>query len=124
MEAAEQVVLKCADCRTKKRILNTDLIYFKDNHQCSFCGKTVEIEPNNQHLKFCRICKSFVESSIFQNHHKVLHPKDAPKNHKCSYCQKVFGRKSSLTEHIDRIHLKITNHQCDECSHAFLKRYC
>ena len=40
----------------------------------------------------------------------------------CNICGKPFQSKSSLKDHIDRVHKKIKNYQCPYCAHPFFKQ--
>lgn len=54
---------------------------------------------------------------------------DAESDFICKICKKQFQRESSLNKHIDRVHKKIKNHQCQHCAYSAyetrdLNRHC
>lgn len=54
----------------------------------------------------------------FQPRRKLV-PKE---NYKCPTCERILATKSSFREHVEALHLKITNFTCDACSKSYYHR--
>lgn len=96
---------------------------------CSFCTKSPkEVQALKSHktskhetsntihkcpLSGCK-AKSFVTKKRLQNHLKT-HNEDTKEI--CSYCGLIVANKHNLEKHINRVHLKLRNFECDLCEY-------
>jgi len=120
----------CDECpksyKTKIDLLQHKRVHekIKEPMSCEICHQKFSIRSKyNSHLRThtikgpqnCEICeKMFVNlrSHIQQVHQKV-------RNHKCSICDKEFGKRSGLVRHIMTVHEKMKSWPCDVCEKSF-----
>ena len=76
--------------------------------QCSFCFECFNVEQNTAS-----------HQNNFRRHVKIMH---VEKGHKCTFCEKTFGRKLLLKNHINTSHAdKVL--KCDQCDKQFKHRH-
>jgi KRAB domain-containing zinc finger protein len=104
-------------------------VELENKHSCSFCGKTLKgasalrnhitlyHQASSSKLKcpFNGCLKICVTTKQLQNHLKT-HNEDAKEI--CSICGLVLANKHNLDKHINRIHLKLRNFNCDICGYC------
>ncbi|XP_054263731.1 zinc finger protein 43-like isoform X2 [Macrosteles quadrilineatus] len=67
----------------------------------------------------CSQCAKRFQTKVELKMHNVTHSSE--KNYKCTYCRKLFKRKSSLRIHFNVLHTQPKNKFCcDECSKSFV----
>ncbi|XP_070498841.1 zinc finger protein 62-like [Chironomus tepperi] len=120
----------CDEC-PKSYKTKIDLLQHKRVHEkikeplsCEICHEKFSFRSKyNSHLRThtikgplnCELCgKMFVNlrSHIQQVHQKI-------RNHKCSICDKEFGKRSGLVRHIMTVHEKMKCWTCDVCEKSF-----
>ena len=101
---------------------------------CHICGKNVRSVYHQQHIErhqkhtveVCPHCgKSFDNKVRFQNHVRQAHLDKDKGPFQCPECEKVFPTKagrSSLNEHIRKVHRQETKHECDQCEKKYFKK--
>lgn len=76
----------------------------------------------------CRVCGKLFKRSYNWKSHMETHNPERKYPHPCTAmignqpCMKKFQRKTDLDRHVDSVHLKARNHQCDLCGNRFARR--
>ena len=124
----------CEHCQQSihKKVYNQHLI---TNHptavttvQCSQCEKTFVSEKYLEKHKefvhgisskpnFCQKC----HRGYVKNH--VCTEKSGQGEQNCEYCGKTFNWKTSLNEHINKVHKNNNPFKCEHCSQAFPSKH-
>ena len=95
--------IKCEDCGkmfSQKGFMERHRISAHLGHPCNVCGK-----------------KFTLEKSLL-NHTKLFHQNEKPLE--CSSCDKIFSKKSRLSQHISSVHLRLQ--VCDLCGKRLSSR--
>ncbi|XP_069129478.1 zinc finger protein 311-like isoform X2 [Argopecten irradians] len=115
------------------------LIHNPPKYSCDICGKRYKVntslklhvkshEPNYVKPVYpCSSCdKSFANPSLLRTHVKRKHEPESEFDrevrevkHFCYICHKTFSSKAALQEHTKIIHMRIYDHQCDQCGKVF-----
>ncbi len=99
---------------------------------CYQCGRTFESDkPLEDHMKIahccgepqplylCELCgKEFFSQSAYSTH-KMVH---SGRRFCCPLCTREFSHKHNMLEHVNRVHLKIREHSCQECEFTCRRR--
>lgn len=121
----------CNECpknyKTKIDLLQHQRIHEKsrDPFQCQHCPLLFKTRSNYAtHLRThvvkgpqpCELCdgKLFVN---LKSHIAMVHQKI--RSHKCTICQKSFGKKSGLDRHVHTVHERLKCFSCDLCEKSF-----
>ncbi len=98
--------------------------------QCEECGKAYkdirnlvfhkrEHQGEGAYIYECDMCeKRFVARERLVKH-QLIHTGDKP--FQCELCEKAFSTKSSVKEHVLRIHSKVKPFHCDTCDTRFFR---
>ena len=76
----------------------------------------------------CGVCGKLFKRSYNWKSHMETHNPERKYPHPCTAmignqpCSKKFQRKTDLDRHIDSVHLKARNHQCNLCGNRFARR--
>ncbi|XP_060084066.1 zinc finger protein 300-like [Ylistrum balloti] len=115
------------------------LIHNPPKYCCDICGKRYKVntslklhvkshEPNYVKPVYpCSSCdKSFANPSLLRTHTRRKHEPESEferevreVKHFCYICHKTFSSKAALQEHTKIIHMRIYDHQCDQCGKVF-----
>ncbi|OWF52866.1 zinc finger protein 415-like [Mizuhopecten yessoensis] len=115
------------------------LIHNPPKYCCDICGKRYKVNTSLKlHVKShepgyvkpiypCSSCdKSFANPSLLRTHSRRKHEPESEFDrevrevkHFCYICHKTFSSKAALQEHTKIIHMRIYDHQCDQCGKVF-----
>ena len=85
---------------------------------------SLRIHKQNYHEEkekvVCDLCGYVGTKYRLSRHVKEFHTKDK----KCPYCERYFGKKDSLENHLDNVHpgTSEVQHICQECGKGFMFR--
>lgn len=121
----------CNECpknyKTKIDLLQHQRVHDKarDPFRCPSCPMLFRTRSNyNTHLRThntkgpqqCSLCDGKVFVNL-RSHIQMVHQK--VRQHKCTICEKAFGKKSGLDRHIITVHERLKCWACDLCEKSF-----
>ena len=123
----------CEEC---KKAFTTDIklqIHFSKRHKgtinvlrqkCELCGKRIiDMKKHQSYRNKCDICGVFICGSESNLINHVNLIHKKIKDHQCEACGKSFGTKQYLTFHIKSVHKKLEYiHKCEICEKRFMNK--
>lgn len=106
-----------------------------DGFVCHFCPKQFgRLSELNKHLQAhsgktfdCHVCLSQFTSKYLLKEHSMIHDVNHRVRYQCDFCGGFFGRKSTLSIHMQKFHSDSVNlrrkHLCVECNVKFWTRF-
>ncbi|XP_041983883.1 zinc finger protein 436-like isoform X2 [Aricia agestis] len=126
----------CGKRKSRKSKLIAHIRRFHTAHRCEHCNKPYKtfeglVHHNKLHhvksaseLCYCVECNiQFDNVALYTRHISISTKHKKKAGIPCPECDKVYDRRSSMTNHYNHVHLKKTKHYCEPCEKYFLNGY-